>query len=326
MIPIRLVCALLAAAAALGAIPAHSQPFPSRPITMVVPYPAGGPTDTIARLIGDRMRATLGQTVVVENVGGAGGNIGVGRVARAPGDGYTLSIGHWGSHVVNGAIYTLPYDLLADFEPIALISDGPQLIVAATSVPAKNLRELIAWLKANPGKATLGTTGVGGASHLAGLLFAKTTETDIQVVPYRGAAPRMQDMLAGRIHLAFDQAASSLPQVRGGNLIAHAVTSKARLAVAADIPTVDEAGLPGFYISVWHGLWASKGTPPDVVQKLNASVVDALSDVTVRARLIELGQELPAADQLTPAALGARQRADIEKWWPIIKAAGIKVD
>jgi len=327
MIRNRLLAAMFAIGCVLSAvIPAHSQTFPSRPVTIVVPYPAGGPTDTIARLLGERMRAGLGQPVIIENVSGAAGNLGVGRVARAAPDGYTLSIGHWGSHVVNGAIYTLPYDLLADFEPVALLTDGPQLIVGSKSVPAKDLQGLIAWLKANPGKATLGTTGVGGASHLAGLLFQKTTGTELQIVPYRGAAPRMQDMLAGLIHLAFDQAASSLPQVRAGNLAAYAVTSGKRLAVAPDIPTVDEAGLPGFYISVWHGLWAPKATPKEVVHKLNAAVVDALADATVRQRLTELGQELPAREQQTPEGLGAYQIAEIEKWWPIIKAAGIKVD
>ena len=327
-LPRRQVLQLAASAAALPVMSriARAQTYPSRPITMIVPYPAGGPTDTIARLLGERMRASLGQPIIIENVAGAGGNIGVGRVARAAGDGYTLSIGHWGSHVVNGAIYTLPYDLLTDLEPVALLSDGPQLIVAARSVPAKDIKELIAWLKANPGKAMVGTTGVGGASHLAGILFQNTTGTNIQIVPYRGAAPRMQDMLSGQIHLAFDQAASSLPQVRGGNLQAYAVTSKTRLAVAPDIPTVDEAGLPGFYISVWHGLWSSKGTPKDVVRMLNAAIMDALDDPTVRQRLTELGQELPARGQQTPEALRTYQKAEIDKWWPIIRAAGIKVD
>ena len=327
-LPRRRFLHLAAGAAALPVMSriATAQTYPSRPITMIVPYPAGGPTDTIARLLGERMRASLGKPVIIENVAGAGGNIGVGRVARAAGDGYTLGIGHWGSHVVNGAIYTLPYDLLSDLEPVALISDGPQLIVAARSVPAKDIKELIAWLKANPGNAMVGTTGVGGASHLAGILFQNITGTDIQIVPYRGAAPRMQDMLSGQIHLAFDQAASSLPQVRGGNLQAYAVTSKTRLAVAPDIPTVDEAGLPGFYISVWHGLWSSKGTPKDVVRRLNAAAVDALDDPTVRQRLTELGQELPARGQQTPEALRTYQKAEIDKWWPIIRAAGIKVD
>jgi tripartite-type tricarboxylate transporter receptor subunit TctC len=327
-LPRRQVLQLAASAAALPVVSriARAQTYPSRPLTMIVPYPAGGPTDTIARLLGERMRASLGQPIIIENVAGAGGNIGVGRVARAAGDGYTLGIGHWGSHVVNGAIYTLPYDLLTDLEPVALLSDGPQLIVAARSVPAKDIKELIAWLKANPGKAMVGTTGVGGASHLAGILFQNTTGTDIQIVPYRGAAPRMQDMLSGQIHLAFDQAANSLPQVRGGNLQAYAVTSKTRLAVAPDIPTVDEAGLPEFYISVWHGLWSSKGTPKDVVRRLNAAVVDALADPTVRQRLTELGQELPAPEQQTPEALRTYHKAEIDKWWPIIRAAGIKVD
>jgi tripartite-type tricarboxylate transporter receptor subunit TctC len=327
-LPRRQFFHVAAGAAALPIVSqiARAQTYPSRPVTMIVPYPAGGPTDTIARLLGERMRASLGQPVVIENVAGAGGNIGVGRVARAAGDGYTLGIGHWGSHVVNGAIYTLPYDLLTDLEPVALISDGPQLIVAAKSVPAKNIQELIAWLKANPGKAMVGTTGVGGASHLAGILFQNSTGTNIQIVPYRGAAPRMQDMLSGQIHLAFDQAASSLPQVQGGNLQAYAVTSKTRLTVAPDIPTVDEAGLPGFYISVWHGLWSSKGTPKDAVRKLNAAAVEALADPTVRQRLTELGQELPARAQQTPEALAAYQKAEIEKWWPIIKAANIKVE
>ncbi len=305
---------------------ARAQGYPARPITLVVPYPAGGPTDTIARIVSERMRSSLGQPVVIENVTGAGGNIGVGRVARAPGDGYTLSIGHWGSHVVNGAIYTLPYDLLTDLEPVALISEGPQLITAAKSVPARSLQELIAWVKANPGKTMVGTTGVGGASHLGGILFQNAIGTAVQIVPYRGGAPRLQDMLSGQIHVAFDQAANSLPQVRSGNIQVYAVTSRTRLAVAPDIPTVDEAGLPGFYISVWHGIWSSKGTPKEVVGRLNAAVVDALGDATVRQRLVDLGQELPARERQTSEALRAYQKAEIDKWWPIIKSAGVKAD
>ena len=327
-LPRRKFLRLAAGAVALPTVPriAKAQTFPTRAITIVVPYPAGGPTDTIARILGERMRASLGQPVIIENIAGASGTIGVGRVARAAGDGYSLCIGHWGSNVVNGAIYKLSYDLLTDLEPVAMISDGPQLLVAARSVPAKDLKELVTWLKANPGKVSLGTTGAGGAAHLAGILFQNTTGTTIQVVPYRGAAPRMQDMLSGEIYLAFDQAASSLPQVRGGNLKAYAVTSKTRLSVAPDIPTVDEAGLPGFYISVWHGLWSSKRTPKDVVQRLNTATVEALADPTVRQRLIDLGQELPTRERQTPEALGAYQRAEIDKWWPIIRAAGIKVE
>ena len=319
---------LAIAAGVLSVIPrlAMAQAYPSRPITLVVPYPPGGPTDTIARLVAERMRASLGQPIVIENVSGGGGTIAVTRVARAPGDGYTLSIGHWGSHVVNGAVYTLPFDLLTDLVPVALIADGPQLVVAAKSVPATDIRELTAWLKANPGKGMVGTTGVGGASHLAAILFANTTGTSVQIVPYRGSAPRMQDLLSGQIHLAFDQASSALAQVQSGNLRGYAVTSKTRLTVAPDIPTVDEAGLPGFYMSVWHGIWSSKGTPRDVILKLNAAVVDALADPTVRQRLTELAQELPARERQTPEALGAYQKAEIEKWWPIVRAAGIKVE
>ncbi len=264
----RQILQLAAGALAAPAIArlAHAQAYPNRPITLVVPYPPGGPTDTIARLLAERMRAPLGQPVVVENTSGAGGTIAVARVATAPGDGYTLEHRPLGlaRHQRRG-LFARRSIVLTDLEPIALISDGPQLLTAAKNVPAKNLTELVAWLKANPGKGLVGTTGVGGASHLAAVLFAKTIGTEVQIVPYRGTAPRMQDMLAGTIHLAFDQVAGGLPLVQAGSLQCYAVTAKTRLAVAPDVPTVDEAGLPGFYMSVWHGIWASKGTPKDVI-------------------------------------------------------------
>ena len=299
---------------------APAQPYPSHPVTMIVPLAAGGPIDTIARIVAEGMRDSLGQSVIIENVTGASGSIGVGRVARAKPDGYTISLGYLGTHVFNGAALPLSYDLLNDFEPVSLLVCNPLLIVARKTMPAKDLRELIAWLKANPGKATEGTTGPGGSSHVAGIYFQKETGTRFQLVPYRGAAPIMQDLLAGRIDLMFDFAANSLPQVRFGTIKAYAVTAPSRLPAAPDIPTVDEAGLPGFYISAWEGVWVPKGTPKDVIGKLNAAIVAALADPSVRRQLAELGQDIYPRDQQTPEALGALQRAEIKKWWPIIKA------
>jgi tripartite-type tricarboxylate transporter receptor subunit TctC len=303
-----------------------AQPYPSRPITIIVPFAAGGPTDVIARTMAQHMRTSLGQNVIVENVAGANGNIGVGRVARAAPDGYTISIGHWSTHVVNGAVYPLPYDLLKDFEPISLIATNSYLIVAKNAVPANDLKSFIAWLKANPDKASEGTAGPGSPQHVSGVFFQNATGTRFQFVPYRGAAPAMQDLLAGQIDMIIDDPTNSLPQVRAGKIKAFAVTARSRLAAAPDIPTVDEAGLPGFYFSRWHALWAPRGTPKDVIAKLNTAVVGALADPAVRSRLADLGQEIFPREQQTPQALGAYHKAEIEKWWPMIKAAGIKVD
>ncbi len=309
-----------------GIAGASAQNYPSRPLTMVVPYAAGGPTDTIARIMSERMRGPLGQTVIVENTTGAAGTIGVGRVARAAPDGYTISIGHWGTHVVNGAIYSLQYDVFKDFEPVSLIATNPQIIVARKAVPAKDLKELVAWLKANSAKATQGTAGHGSGSHVSGVYFQNATGTRFQFVPYRGAGPAMQDLVAGQIDMMIDQAANSLPQVRAGTVKAYAVTDKTRLAAAPDIPTVDEAGVPGLHISIWHALWMPKGTPKDIIAKLNAAVRESLADPAVRKRLTELGQEIPAVDQQTPEVLAAYHKAEIEKWWPVIKAANIKAE
>jgi tripartite-type tricarboxylate transporter receptor subunit TctC len=309
-----------------GVLGASAQTYPSRPITMIVPFAAGGPTDTIALIIAEGMRKLLGQTVVAENVTGADGSIGVGRLVQALPDGYTIGIGHWSTHVLNGAIYALQYNLLTDLAPIAMVATNPQFIIGKNAMPAKDLKELIAWLKANPDKALQGTAGTGSPSHVAGVYFQSSTGTRFQFVPYRGGAPAMQALLAGQMDLGFEQAANVLPHLRAGAIKAYAVTGNARLAVAPEIPTVDEAALPGFYVSVWHGLWAPKGTPKNIIATLNASVVSALSDVTVRQRLADLGQEVPPGNKQTPEALAAYQKAEIEKWWPIIKAAGIKAE
>jgi len=305
-----------------------AQTYPSRPITLVVPFSAGaGSVDTVGRIVAERMRTSLGQPVIVENVGGANGTIGVGRVARAAPDGYTLVIGIRDTHVFNAAIYALSYDVVTDFEPVALVASGRGgLFVAKKSMPANDLNSFIAWLHANPDKASQGHPGVGSTPHLNGLYFQNITGTHFQFLPYRGSGPAMQDLLAGQIDMMFVGADSALPQVRAGTIKAYAVMGKSRLAAARDIPTVDEAGLPGFYQSVWYGLFAPKSTPKDVIRRLNAAVADALADPTVRRRFDNIEQEIPSRDQQTPEALGALQKADIEKWWPIIKAAGIKAE
>lgn len=311
-------------AAAVWPAAVRAQTFPSRSITLIVPFAAGGPTDVLARILAEHMRTTLGQTVLIENVTGASGAIAGLRAARASPDGYTLTIGHWGTHVLNGAVYTLQYDVQNDFEPVALVGNGPQLIIGRPKLPAKDLRELIGWLKAN--KATAGTAGPGSGAHVAGVFFQNLTETGFTFVPYRGAGPALNDLMAGQIDIMFDQATNSLPQVRGGTVKAYAVTSRTRLASAPEIPTVDEAGVPGLYIAYWHAIWAPKNTPADVVAVLNAAVRVALADTVVQRRFLELGQETPPPERQTPAALKAHQSEEIAKWWPIVKAANIKAE
>lgn len=305
---------------------ATAQVYPSRPITLIVPAAVGGPTDTIARIVTSRMSVTLGQTIVLEDNGAAGGSVAVGKAARAEPDGYTLSIGHVGTHVFNGAIYALPYDLRTAFDPVAEIASNPQLIDGKKSLAANTLKELIAWMKANPDVALQGTGGAGSPAHISGVYFQRETGTKFVFVPYKGGGPAMQALLSGQVDILIDQAANSLPQLQAGRIKAFAVTAKTRLAGAPNIPTVDEAGLPGFYTSIWHGLWVPKGTPRHIIARLNSAVVDALADAKVRERLAQLGQELPPRDQQTPEALGALQHSEIDKWWPIIKAAQIKIE
>jgi tripartite-type tricarboxylate transporter receptor subunit TctC len=316
----------VALAATLGSIAgASAQPFPSRPITIIVPFAAGGPSDSLARVLGDRMRASLGQNFLIENITGAGGSIAVGRAVRAAPDGYTVSFGHLGTHVFNGAIYPLPFDLLKDFEPVALLPSNPMVVVSKTALPAKDLKELVAWLKANEGKATAGTAGAGSGSHIAGVYFQRVAGLKMQFVPYRGTAPALNDLVAGQIDLIVDQASNSMQQIRAGKIRAYAVTAKTRLPAAPDIPSVDEAGLPGFHMTLWNGLWVPKGTPKDAIAKLNAAVGEAMADASVKQRLNDLGLEIPPRGQQTPEALAAWHKAEIEKWWPIVKAADVKV-
>ena len=305
---------------------ALAENFPSHPITMVVPFSAGGPTDAMARILSDRMKTKLGQPILIENVTGAAGSLGVGRVVRAAPDGYTISIGHLGTHVANGAIYKLGYDLVADLEPVVLLPSNPMIIVSTNAIPAKSLKELIAWLKARPTPPTAGTAGAGSGSHIAGLYFEKATGIKLQYVPYRGTAPALTDLVAGQIDLMIDQTSNSIAQVRAGTIRAYAVTDDKRVESASDIPTTDEAGLSGFHMTLWSGLWVPKGTPKDIVAKINAAAVEAMNDPAVRKKFEDMGLQMPPQDQLSAEALGAWQKAEIAKWWPMIKAADVKVD
>jgi tripartite-type tricarboxylate transporter receptor subunit TctC len=311
--------------ATMGAITgAQAQGYPSRPVTIIVPLAAGGAVDALARILADHMRTSLGQPVVIENVTGAGGTIGVGRVVRAAPDGYTLGIGTLGQYVVNGAVYALPYDLLNDLEPVALLPSVPYWMVATKALPPKDLKELVSWLKAN--KASAATVGMASVSRLCGIFFQNKTGTSFQFIPYRGGAPAIQDLIGGQIDITCDLGANSLPLVRSGQLKAYAVMAEKRWFAAPDVPTADEAGVPGIHVSTWHGFWLPKGAPKDVVARLAAAAVAAMADPAVRARIAELGLEIPPPGRQTPEALAAHQRAEIEKWWPIIKAANIKPD
>jgi tripartite-type tricarboxylate transporter receptor subunit TctC len=304
---------------------AAAQSYPSRPITMINPFPPGGATDILARTLVDHMKGSLGQSIIVENVPGAGGSVGTGRAARAAPDGYTLSFGNWASHVGSGATYALQYDLHKDLEPVAYIATSPTWMVARKNFPAADMKEMIAWLKANPDKASAATVGTGSGSHLCGLYLQKNTGVSFQFVPYRGGAPASQDLVAGNVDFMCDLAANSLPFVRSGQIKAYAVMAKARWFAAPDVPTIEEMGVPGLYMSFWHGVWASKGTPKEIVAKLNAAVVKALADPGVRQRFTDQGHEIPPGDQQTPEALAAHHKAETDKWWPIIKDANIRL-
>ncbi len=309
-----------------GIAGAAAQTYPSRPVTVIVPFAAGGVTDIVARIVTERMRSSLGQSVIVENVSGAGGTIGVTRLFRAAPDGYTLAVGQWTSHVGAGAMYPVPFDYLNDFEPVSMLSTAPLWIIGRNNLPAKDLKELIAWLKANPDKASAATTGLGSGIHMCLVYFQNMTGTKFPLAPYRGAAPLMQDLLAGQIDLSCPEAGQTLPQYRAGSIKAYAVLTQKRWFAAPNVPTIDEAGVPGLHFPFWHAVWAPKGTPKDVIAKLNGAIVDALADPGVQQRFNELGHEIAPREQQSPAALAAYHKAEIAKWWPIIKAANIKLE
>jgi len=316
-----LLAGLLAVVSVAGA---SAQDYPNRPVTVIVPFPAGGPTDAIIRNLGERMRVSLGQPLIVEYVTGAGGTVGTTRANRAAPDGYTIICGHFGTHATNGAVYQLPYDLVTDFTPISLLPRNPYLIVAQKNLPPGNLREFMAYLKANPGKVNMGHPGVGTGPHLLAIQLANLAGGMMNYVPYRGSGPAMTDLIAGQIDLMVDQVQTSSGQVRAGTIKAYAIAAPTRASSAPDVPTVDEASAPRLHMSLWYGFWAPPGTPAPIVNKLRAAVQDALGDPEVQARLLSLGMEIPPREQQTAEALVAQQKADIAFWWPIIRAAGIK--
>ncbi|MBM3530103.1 MAG: tripartite tricarboxylate transporter substrate binding protein BugD [Alphaproteobacteria bacterium] len=316
---------LALAAILISAAGAQAQSYPNRPITMVVPFPAGGATTVLARIVGEHMKGALGQPVIIENIGGASGSLGTGRAARAAPDGYTLSFGNWASHVGSGAMYSLQFDLHADLVPVAFIANSPLWVVAKNGFPARDLKEFIAWLKANPGKGSAATVGVGSGSHMCGIYIQSVTKTEFQFVPYRGGAPAMQDLVGGQVDFMCDFAGNSLPNARNGQIRPIAVMAKQRWFAMPNVPTFEEMGIKGLEMSFWHGLWAPKGTDKEIVARLNAAVRAAFADPTVKARYNDMGQELPAPAQQSPEALARFHKAETDKWWPIIKAANIKI-
>jgi tripartite-type tricarboxylate transporter receptor subunit TctC len=317
---------LIAFAAAVSVTASHANEFPNKPVTIVVPFAAGGPTDTVARLVAQAMSANLKQTVLIENVGGAGGTVGAGRVARAPGDGYTLLLHHIGQSTAPSLYRKLTYDAVGDFEPIGLITDVPMTIVARKDFPAKNMQELISYVKTNKDKVTYANAGIGSASHLCGMLFMTSIQTDLTTVPYKGTGPAMNDLLGGQVDFMCDQTTNTTSQIKGGKIKAYAVTTKTKVPSLPDLPTLDSAGVPGFEVGVWHGLYAPKGTPTPVVDRLTKALQAALQDATVKQRFADLGTEPVSLNRATPEALRAHLRREIDKWAPIIKKAGIYAD
>ena len=319
----RIIIAALAVLAAAGA--ARAETFPSKPITVVIPLAAGGAVDTNVRTMLESMRATLGQPILVENNGGAGGVTGINRVARAAADGYTISVGTWGTHVVNAFVYSTPYDLAQDFEPVALLPSVPHWFIARKNLPPQNFKEFIAYLKENSGKVTAASVGAGGSSAVCGYYFGKATGTSTTLVPYRGGAPALQDIVAGNVDMMCDLAANSLGQVRAGTIKAYAVTSKKRWFAAPELPTANEAGVPGLDLSNWLGAYAPKGTPKDIVAKLSNAFSVAMADPAVRQRIADQGMEVPPPEQQTPEGFAVYLKSEMDKWGAIIRESGIKV-
>jgi tripartite-type tricarboxylate transporter receptor subunit TctC len=321
---IRKAIAAVAIAVLCGVGSLSAQTYPSRPITVIVPFAAGGATDVLARFLGERLRAILGQPIVIENVTGAGGSIGVTRLVRAPADGYTIEMGTSTTNMLLGGLYPLPFDLLNDIAPILMIASEPLMIVGKKDLPAQNLKELIAWLKANPDKASIGIPAVGGTGHLAGLSLLNEIGSKAQFIPYRGNGPALQDLVAGQIDLQIEPSSNFFAQAKAGAIKPYAVTSRKRSSAAGGIPTTEEAGFPGFNPSLWYGLWAPKDTPKEIVARLNAAMLEALAHEETRKRFADLGIDTPPREQQTPDALRAFQKTEADKWWPIIKAANIK--